>query len=214
MKTAIVGLGNIGSRIAKNLAAGNEAVIVADRSVDKAEALAAKLGSPVTAMSLADAVKAADVIVLAVYFDAIKDLLTQYRADLTGKILVDPSNPIGPDGKGGFKKTIPENQSSGELLAALMPEGTELVKAFGTVAAESLEAGARRAPERAVLFYATDFKEAGRVVARLIEASGFAPLMVGGIDQSRRIEVFGDLHEMGKLGRLVSVAEAKPLVGS
>jgi 8-hydroxy-5-deazaflavin:NADPH oxidoreductase len=45
-----------------------------------------------------------------------------------------------------------------------------------------------------VLFYATDFA-AGRVVETLITASGFSPLRVGGIDQSIRIEVGGDLHE-------------------
>jgi predicted dinucleotide-binding enzyme len=46
-----------------------------------------------------------------------------------------------------------------------------------------------------VLFYATDYPEAGRVIAKLISASGFAPIRVGGIDQSIRFEVGGDLHE-------------------
>ena len=63
-----------------------------------------------------------------------------------------------------------------------------------------------------MLFYATDYPEAGRVVARLISASGFVPMSIGGIDQSIRIEVFGDLHEMGKLGKLASEAEAKAAI--
>jgi 8-hydroxy-5-deazaflavin:NADPH oxidoreductase len=63
-----------------------------------------------------------------------------------------------------------------------------------------------------VLFYATDYPEAGKAVARLITASGFAPVNVGGIDQSIRIEVGGDLHEFGKLGKLVAVKEAQALV--
>jgi predicted dinucleotide-binding enzyme len=49
-------------------------------------------------------------------------------------------------------------------------------------------------------------------VAELIKASGFAPVRVGGIDQSVRIEVFGDLHELGRLGRLVTAKEAATLV--
>jgi 8-hydroxy-5-deazaflavin:NADPH oxidoreductase len=212
MDTAIIGLGNIGSRLAKNLTAGGESIIVADKTVAKAETLAGELGSNAKAMSIQEAISKADVVILAIYFDAIKEMLITYRSDLAGKIVVDPSNPLAPDGKGGFKKTIPADQSSGQLISALLPEGAELVKAFGTLGAESLASGVNRSPERAVLFYATDYPEAGRVVAKLITASGFSPVSVGGVDQSIRIEVGGDLHEFGKLGKLVSAAEAASLV--
>jgi predicted dinucleotide-binding enzyme len=63
-----------------------------------------------------------------------------------------------------------------------------------------------------VLFYATDYPSAGEVVAKLITASGFSPVSVGGIDKSIRIEVGGDLHEFGKLGKLVSAKEAESLI--
>ena len=110
------------------------------------------------------------------------------------------------------KKIIAENQSSGQILAGLIPAGATLVKAFGTLTAASLGSGVNRKPERAVLFYATDDKEAGLAVAKLIEKSGFTPVSVGGIDKSIRIEVFGDLHVLGKLGRLVSAKEAASVV--
>ncbi len=192
MNIAIIGLGN--------------------RTLAKAEKLATELGGKARPMPVADAISKSDVVVLAIYFDAIKDLLAIYRGALAGKVIVDPSNPIAPDGKGGFKKTIPADQSSGQLIAALLPEGAELVKAFGTLGALSLASGVNRSPERAVLFYATDYPEAGRAVARLITASGFSPVRVGGLDQSIRIEVGGDLHEFGKLGKLVSAKEAEALV--
>jgi predicted dinucleotide-binding enzyme len=149
---------------------------------------------------------------LAIYFDAIKDWVASYRDTLAGKVIVDPSNPLAPDGKGGFKKTIPADQSSGQLIAAMLPDGAKLVKAFGTLGAESLGSGVNRSPERAVRFYATDYADAGDSVAALIEASGFSPVSVGRIDQSIRIQVGGDLHEFGKLGRLVSAKEAEALV--
>jgi 8-hydroxy-5-deazaflavin:NADPH oxidoreductase len=212
MNTAIIGLGNIGSQLAKNLTTGGENVIVADRTLAKAEKLAAELGGKARPMPVADAISKSDVVVLAIYFDAIKDLLATYRGALAGKVIVDPSNPIAPDGKGGFKKTIPADQSSGQLIAALLPERAELVKAFGTLGAQSLASGVNRSPERAVLFYATDYPEAGRAVARLITASGFSPFRAGGLDQSIRIEVGGDLHEFGKLAKLVSTTEAEALV--
>ena len=212
MNAAIVGLGNIGSRLAKNLTAGGQKIIVADKTLAKAEKLAGELGSNVEAVPVADAIGKADVVILAIYFDAINQLLATYRGALAGKIIVDPSNPIAPDGKGGFKKTIPAQQSSGQLISALLPAGAQLVKAFGTLGAESLASGANRSPERAVLFFATDYPEAGKVVAKLIAASGFSPVSVGGIAQSIRIEVGGDLHEFGRLGRLVSAIEAESLI--
>jgi predicted dinucleotide-binding enzyme len=212
MNTAVVGLGNIGSRLAKNLAAGGQKIIIADKTLAKAEKLAGELGNNAEAMPVTDAIGKTDVVILAIYFDAIKQLVVTYRGALAEKIIIDPSNPIAPDGKGGFKKTIPAGQSSGQLISALLPDGAQLAKAFGTLGAESLASGANRTPERAVLFYATDYPSAGEVVAKLITASGFSPVSVGGIDKSIRIEVGGDLHEFGKLGKLVSAKEAESLI--
>jgi predicted dinucleotide-binding enzyme len=212
MKTAIIGLGNIGAQVAQNLIAGGEHVIVADRGPTKAQEFSKASDGKARAASVTAAIDEGDVIIFAVYFDAIKGLLAEYRNKLSGKFIVDPSNPIAPDGSGGFKKIIPQDQSSGQILAALLPPGAKFVKAFGTLAAPSLKTGARRSPEPNVLFYASDDRDAGNAVAELIKVSGFAPVRVGGINQSIRIEVFGDLHEFGKLGRLVTAKEATSLV--
>ena len=212
MKTAIIGLGNIGTQVAANLIAGGAQVIVADRGATKAQDLSQASGGKAQALPVAAAVAQADIVVLAIWFDAIKAFLSENRQSLSGKIIVDPSNPIAPDGAGGFKKTIPQEQSAGQIIAGLLPPGARLVKAFGTVGAASLKTGARRTPEPNALFYASDDRDAGSAVAELIEASGFAPVRVGGIDQSIRIEVFGDLHQFGKLGRLVTAKEAAALL--
>jgi len=212
MVTAIIGLGNIGKQVALNLIAGGQHVIVADHGPTKAEEFAKESGGRARALAVAAAIDEADIIVFALYFDATKGLLAQHRNRLARKIVVDPSNPIAPDGSGGFKKLIPQDQSSGQILASLLPPGAKLVKAFGTLAAPSLQTGARRSPEPNVLFYASDDQAAGDAVAELIRASGFAPVRIGGLDQSIRIEVFGDLHEFGKLGRLVTATEASALI--
>ena len=75
--------------------------------------------------------------------------------------------------------------------------------------AASLANAARQKPESAVLFYATDDAGINEVIEDLIRDGGFEPLRVGGIDQSIRIEVFGDLHEFGALGKPVTFAEAE-----
>ncbi|MFE3189840.1 catalase [Nocardia sp. NPDC059240] len=211
--TAIIGTGTIGSRLAADLVTGGVDVLVAGREPADADRLAAQLGTHARAVTLDQAIDEADIIILAVWFDTIRELVAQYRDRLHGKIIVDPSNPIAPDGNGGFVKTIAADQSSGQLLAALLPADTALVKAFGTLGADSLSAAARRTPTRAVGFYATDDQSAGLAVESLITAAGFDPVRVGGIESAIRIEVFGDLHEFGGLGHPVDRAEAEVALG-
>ena len=215
MTTAIMGVGTIGTIVARNLVRGGERVVLANRDKSKADRLAAELGHLASSAEVGDAIAQSDVVVLAIYFDVMKFFIPEFGEKLVGKIVVDPSNPVGPDGKGGMKKTIPADQSSGQIIAQLLPNGAKFVKAFGTLGADSLASAARRNPERAVLFYATDDASAGEAVARLIAAAGFDPVKVGGADQSIRIEVGGDLAQFGGLkGKLLTAAEAEALIGT
>jgi 8-hydroxy-5-deazaflavin:NADPH oxidoreductase len=211
LKVAVIGTGNIGAVVATNLVKGNRAVIIADRKVEKAGALAQQLGSLAQPLDIPAAIKEADIVVMAVWFNAIQDLLKQYATELQGKIIVDPSNPIAPDDKGGFKKIIGEKESAGEVLSSLLPKNAKLAKALGTLGAASLAGAAFQKPA-AVLFYATDDKSINGEIEQLIRDNGFEPVFAGGIDQSVRIEVFGDLHEFGALGKTVTVSEAKDKV--
>ena len=210
---AIIGTGNVGSRLAANFAAGGQDFLLAGRNQEAAGKLAADLDGHAEVVSIDDAIERADVLVFAVWIDAFKQLIGQYGERLAGKVIVDPSNPVGPDGAGGYRKVIGEQESSGQILAGLLPAGARLVKAFGTLSSGSLSAAARREPERAVQFYAADDAAAGDVVAELIRADGYEPVRVGGLDQSIRIEMFGDLHEFGGLGRVVTRTEALKALG-
>lgn len=205
---AIIGTGNIGSRLAANFAAGGQDFLLAGRDQEAARKIASALDDHAEAVSIDEAVERADVLVFAVWLDAFRQLIAQYGDRLAGKVIVDPSNPVGPDETGNYRKVIGEQESSGQILAGLLPPGARLVKAFGTLSAPTLSAAARREPERAVQFYAADDDDAGGLVADLIRAGGYEPVQVGGLDQSIRIEMFGDLHEYGALGRVVTRSEA------
>jgi len=207
-KVAVIGLGNIGTAVATNLVKGDRAVIVSDRKIEKAKALSEKLGSLAQPMDIASAIKEADIIVFAVWFSAIKELLHQYATELKGKIIVDPSNPIAPDEKGGFKKIIGETESAGAIIAEMLPKNAKLAKALGTLGVASLANASFQKPAN-VLFFATDDASINADIEQLIRDNGFEPVRVGGIDQSIRIEVFGDLHEFGALGKTITVSEAK-----
>ena len=205
---AIIGTGNIGGTLAAEFAAGGQDFLLADRDQEAAGKLASGLGGHAEVVSIDEAIERAGVLVFAVWSDPFKQLIAQYGERLAGKVIVDPTNPVGPDGNGGYRKVIGEQESSGQILAGLLPAGARLVKALGTLSAPTLSAAARREPERAVQFYATDDAAAGDLVADLIRAGGYEPVRVGGLDQAIRIEMFGDLHEYGALGRTVTRSEA------
>lgn len=207
-KIAIIGLGNIGKTLAQNFVKGNQPVIIASRKLEDAKALAKELGALATATEISEAIKNADIIVLSVWFNTIQELFEQFSSELQGKIIIDPSNPIAPDESGGFKKIIGEKESAGQLNAAILPKGAKLVKAFGTLGAASLASAAFHSPEKSVLFYATNDTSIDTDIEQLIEYNGFDAVKVGGLEQSIRIEVFGDLHEFGALGRVVTKTEA------
>jgi predicted dinucleotide-binding enzyme len=216
MTTAIIGIGNIGGRLAQRLVRGGEPVVLAAEHEAKAAALAQELGELARAGSVEEAIAAADAVVFAVWLDTIKELTAKDADLLEGKVVVDPSNPIGVDENGEVKRTLPEDQSAGSVVAGRLPTGAHYVKAFGTLGADSLENAANREPRRAVLFYATDDGAAAAEIERLISAAGFEPLKVGGVAEAGRIEVpGGDLHQNGGLnGQLLDLDEARAAVAA
>jgi 8-hydroxy-5-deazaflavin:NADPH oxidoreductase len=183
--------------------------VLASRKETDAEALAEELGERATAATVEDALAQADVVVLAIAFETMKEFVEGHKGALAGKVVVDPSNPVGVDEGGHMGRTLPDGVSSGSVIAGMLPPGAHFVKAFGTLSAGSLASAANREP-RAVLFYATDDDTAAAAAERLISATGFEAVKVGGVAAALRVEVFGDLHENGGLdGRLLDRAEAE-----
>ena len=216
MTTAIIGVGNIGGALARHLVEGGEPVMLAAREKPDAAALAGELGPLASAATVQEAIEAADVVVLAVWFDALKQVVTGYAGLLDGKVVADPSNPLGFTADGKPFRTLPEDQSQGSLVAAMLPAGARYVKAFGTLGAGSLADSANRAPRRAVLFYATDDDLAAAAIEPLITVAGFDPVKAGGVNEAVRIEMpGGDLHQFGGLGgRLLDADQAHAAVAA
>jgi 8-hydroxy-5-deazaflavin:NADPH oxidoreductase len=215
LTTAIIGVGNIGGALARHLVDGGEPVVLAAKDQSSAEALADELGPLARAASVEDAIADGDVVVFALWLDAIKEVIQQRARLLEDKIVVDPSNPLGFDENGQMIRTLPEGQSSGSVVAALLPAGAHYVKAFGTLAAEALASSANREPRRAVLFYATDDDVAAATIERLIRVAGFEPLKAGGVAYAGRIEMpGGDLHQAGMNGAVLDLDEARAKVAT
>jgi predicted dinucleotide-binding enzyme len=211
--TAIIGAGNIGSALARHLVAGDETVVVAAKDAAHSDTLARQLGPRARVAAAEDAIADADVVVLALWLDDMKDVIREHAGLLDGKVVVDPSNPLGFDANGQIIRTLPADQSAGSIVASLLPAGAHYAKAFGTLSAEALASNANRKPQRAVLFYATDDDGAATAVERLIRSAGFEPFKVGGDAAAIRIEMpGGDLHQYGLNGALLDLDRARAAI--
>jgi len=214
MATAIIGTGNIGGTLARHLVRGGEPVVLAAKDEANAEALAEELGELARAASVEEAIAETDAVVFAVWLDTTRELIATDPRLLVNKVVIDPSNPLGFDKSGQMIRTLPEAQSAGSVVATLLPAGAHYVKAFGSLAADSLATAANREP-RAVLFYATDDDTAARTIERLIHTAGFEPLKAGGVADAARIEMpGGDLHQAGLDGAILDLEEARAAVAA
>ena len=209
LTTAIIGVGNLGSTVARHLVGGGESVVLAATNERHAEALADELGPNASAASVEEAIAGADVVVLATWLDQNRELVPARTRLLEDKVVVDPSNPIGFDENGQMFRTLPQRESAGSIVAGLLPESAHYVKAFGTLGADQLATSANREP-RVVLFYATDDDAAEATAQRVIRAAGFEPLKVGGVSDAGRIEgPDGELQ-----GRIFDLDEARATIAT
>jgi 8-hydroxy-5-deazaflavin:NADPH oxidoreductase len=209
MTTAIIGTGGLGSAIARQLASGGEALRLSSADPKSARTLAAQLGrAAVVAVDNRDALRGAEAVVLALRFTVLKSVIDEIADPLAGQVVVVPSNPLSTDAEGNVVRLLPEGQSSGAVVAGWLPPGARLAMAFGSMSAEVFESASNRSPQPAALFYAADDERASEEVGRLIRTAGFEPVKIGGIEQSGRLEVGGDLHDL-----VVSPAAAQSLIG-
>ncbi len=208
MTTAIIGTGGIGSAIARQLAAGGETLQLSSADKQSAQRLAVAIGgTAVAAVDNRSAVQGSDAVILALRFSVLKRVIDDIADALGDMSVVVPSNPVGIDAQGSVVRLLPEGQSSGEVVAGWLPTGARLAMAFGAMSANLFKSSANRSPEPAVLFYVINDDRGGDEVERLIRTAGFEPMKVGGIDQSSRLEVDGDLHDL-----VVGPAEARALI--
>jgi 8-hydroxy-5-deazaflavin:NADPH oxidoreductase len=209
MTTAVIGTGGLGSVISRLLASGGETLRLSSADKESARKLVTEIGrSAVVAADNGDALRGADAVVLALRFPALKGVIDEIAEPLSEKLVVVPSNPVGLDAHGNVVHLLPEGQATGELVRGWLPAGARLAMAFGSLSGGLLESSSNRSPEPAVLFYATDDDRAGEEVERLIRAAGFEPVKIGGVDQSGRLEVDGDLHDL-----VAGLAQAQSLIG-
>lgn len=198
--TAIIGLGNMGKGLARRLA-GQTTLVLGTRDAAAGTAFAQSLKGAATVATPAEAIAAADIVVLAVPFAAALELATD--PGLAGKVVVDLSNPVKADFSG---LTVGHTTSAAEEIQKAAPTAS-VVKAFNTIFAGVFDAPAATLATVPVFVAGDDAKAIDAVVA-LAEAAGFRTERIGGLDGARLIEPVGMLNiRLGYgLGRGTAIA--------
>ncbi|MBB4291509.1 hypothetical protein GGE16_003568 [Rhizobium leguminosarum] len=188
MKYSIIGSGAIGSAIARHFAKANISVSVANtRGPESLNPLADQLGPAIAPSDLTSALQA-DVVILAVPFDAVKDVL-QGGSHWAGRVIVDATNAIdfktfGPADLGGLP--------SSAVVAKFAPHAS-IVKGFNHILARILsrDADDGRGYGRRTLFVSGDHPQANQIVIQLMERLGFAAIDLGRLEEGGLLQQYG-----------------------
>jgi predicted dinucleotide-binding enzyme len=181
---SILGSGNMATAIGTRAVEHGHRVELMSRNAAKAQALADQIGDGATVGTFG-ARPAGDIVIVAVLYQSAVDVIAHYGDALTGKILVDITNPFNADGTGLV--TSAGNSVSQQIVAAA-PEGTHVVKAFNSIFGHVI---ARDTHLDA--FLAGDSAEAKAQVAALLKSLDMRPLDAGRLDMAYVLEWTGIL---------------------
>jgi predicted dinucleotide-binding enzyme len=188
MKVLVIGTGNMGAGFVKQLTAAGHQVSVTARDTAKAQAVAQQFGA--AAVPAAGSAASVDAIVLATpYVEAVAAL--RAVGDLSGKTVIDITNPLTPDYMG---LTLGHITSAAEEIAKAVP-GAEVVKGFNTVFAQVLDGGAEfGGNQKVTVFVASDSERAKQTARALAESMGFRVMDAGGLQNARYLEPVAGLN--------------------
>ena len=184
MTIGIIGSGNVGGALGTRWARAGHAVVFGSRKPesDEMKQLVAKAGVSARAATLAETVQAADALLLATPWDVTKNVVTGLDG-LSGKVLIDATNPLLPDLSG---LAVGTTTSAAEQVAQ-WARGAKVVKCFNTVGSNVMENQAFGA-EQPVMFYCGDDASAKHVAKDLAVEIGFDAVDAGPLRQARVLE--------------------------
>ncbi|WP_353987230.1 NADPH-dependent F420 reductase [Ruicaihuangia caeni] len=184
---SIIGTGNMGAAIAAIAAKGGAAVQVVARDRAKAAELATQVNGAAAAVGEE---LTGEIVVLAVPYPALAEIVSTYGDKLDGKVLVDVTNPVDFATFDGL--TVPADSSAAAELAASVP-GARVVKAFNTNFAATLASGELDGAATTVVI-AGDDGAAKSSVAEVVKAGGLAVADAGSLKRARELEALGFLQ--------------------
>lgn len=168
---SIIGTGNMGRAIASVAGRGGHTV----QLIGQADTAAEVDG---------------EIVVLAVPYPAVADVIAQRGASLAGKIVVDITNPVNFETFDSL--TVPADSSATAQIAAALPE-SRVVKAFNTTFAGTLASGTV-GPQTTTVLIAGEDADAKSTLAGVVTGGGLKTIDAGGLDRARELEALGFLQ--------------------
>jgi len=180
---SIIGAGGMAAAIGSLAAKAGYAVEVLSRDVVKAQALAKRIGGDATTGTYASK-PAGDIVILAVPYSAVLDVVQQYGEALAGKLLVDVTNPVAAD---YISFVTPADSFGAREIAKVAPADAVVVKAFNTLFSHVLAAGPAEGPPLDV-FIAADDAQGKTRVSTFVENLGLRAMDIGPLSMARTLE--------------------------
>ena len=178
MKIAIIGAGNVGRALGGAWRADHH-ITYGVRSPDDAKY--ADLDAPTTTNEAA--VQGSDVVVLCTPWQGTEQAVKSC-GDLTGKVLIDCTNPLSPDVS---SLEVGHSTSAAEQVAAWAP-GARVCKAMNQIGAPMMDHP--RLPSAPVMFICGDDDAAKQVTGELVSQLGFETVDVGDLTLARLLEPY------------------------
>jgi predicted dinucleotide-binding enzyme len=184
MKIGIIGAGEIGQALAKKLInAGYPVILSNSRGVESLQPLIKELGTLAIAGTSEDASNA-DLVILAVKWGQIPEVVNKLKKQLAGKIVIDTSNRP----KDGNSKDY--GKPASVVVSELLPD-SKIVKVFNHLYAKSIEADPIVGNGKRVSFISGDDLSAKETVGKIITQFGFQVIDLGSLEQAGPITDFG-----------------------
>ncbi len=182
------GTGEQGRGLAQRLARAGQSVMIGSRSADRAQSIAAEIGSGVAGGSNEDAARFGDIVIVAVPWDGHRELLESLASDLVGKIVVDCVNPLGFDKQGAFALSVDEG-SAAQQAASVLPDSS-VVAAFHHISAVLLLDDSVSSIETDVLVLGDDRDATDAVQALAGRIDGIRGIYGGRLRNAGQVEAF------------------------
>jgi predicted dinucleotide-binding enzyme len=187
-KIAVIGTGNVGTALGPEFAALGHTIVYGSRTPGDQDVkdLVARTGHGATATTQTEAVKGADIVVLAVPGTAAEQV-ARSLGDLSGKIILDPTNRVdrsNPDGYADYG--VPGAGSNAELVQAAQPNA-RVVKAFNTLNVKQMVDPETSGGALSIPIVGND-AAAKAVVAELVRGMGLEPIDLGPLRFARVLE--------------------------
>lgn len=185
-RIGIIGSGRIGSTFGTLWAKAGHEVMFSDRDADVAKKAAEAVGSKARSGSVEQAVAFGDVVFIAVPYGALPAIAQQVGAQLKGKVVIDPNNPVpARDGELGAQA---KEKGAAVSTAAILP-GAKLVRAFNSWGYQTMAREANRPAPRMAIPVASDDAGALKIGVQLVSDAGFDPVPAGSLAASKAFDL-------------------------